>query len=89
MAKSFQLRGGEANRTADAATVCDVATTYADSATVCDVATTYVTAAIDTTASAEAATSAAISWMTLQPLQEAQGQEHRKQHQPAFLLCAR
>lgn len=54
MAKRFELRGGEANRAADAATVCDVATTYA-------------TAAIDTTASAcaEAATTAAIIWMTL------------------------
>ena len=54
MAKSFELRGGEANRAADSATVCDVATTYA-------------TAAIDTTASAcaEAATAEAIIWMTL------------------------
>ncbi len=67
MAKRFDLRGGEANRAADVATVCDVATAYADSATVCDVATAYATAAIDTTASAcaEAATTAAIIWMTL------------------------
>lgn len=52
MVKSFELRGGEANRAADSATVSDVATTYA-------------TAAIDTTASAEAASAAAIIWMTL------------------------
>lgn len=54
MAKSFELRGGEANRTADSATLSDAATAYA-------------TAAIDTTASAcaEAATAAAIIWMTL------------------------
>lgn len=49
MAKSFELRGGVANRTADAATVFDAATAYA-------------TAAIDTSAYASAA---AIIWMTL------------------------
>lgn len=81
MAKSFQLRGGEANRAADAATVFDAATAYAT-------ATATTSAFAEATASAYAS-AAAIIWMTLQPLQEAQGQEHRKQHQPAFLLCAR
>lgn len=56
IAKSFELRGGEANRAASAATVSDAATAYA-------------TAAIDTTASAsafaEAASAAAIIWMTI------------------------